>query len=604
MKDEKENIGNKAAKIWKDYESGIAYQRSMGFTDKFPEYERFKQGDQWPAATEKTKSLPRPVFNIIRMFTNNKKSNVLSQNIKLIFSPSEIFNEQGDDYKARLATKGAEDFSDFANNLWYELKQDTLNDYFVDDAVTTGTGVLHYYWDANVKGGSLVPFIGALRGETIDPLCLFVANPQQTDIQKQEWVIIASREELKKVKKEAKDNGVSASKIELIRADEDVAHLGYESAKNEQEGTDKLWVLTRYFRDENGGVCYSRSTKEVMLVEKQSLTPNLLTDREKALLEAQGLPLPEQKLITRYPVIVFPWQTRKKCIFGTGEVEGLIPNQKAVNFNMAMMLLSVQDNAWPKMLVKPGALQQKITNTPGEVLTDYYPSGDGIKFMQPPNFNYMSINLVDKVVELSRLTSGVTEVTTGESLGSNMAASAIIALQNQARVPIDNIQKRFYRCLQEVGLVWEEFFKTYYNTTRSITTEDANGAIHSREFVGDAYRDVEFSLKIDVSASSTYSESLALTYLDKMYDKGDITADIYIELAPASVVPHKEKLKQLRRQMVEEQMMAQQMPQMGGQPMGGGQALPTDPTLAEQYAALQEHVPRSGIELPQMDGGF
>ena len=382
-----------------------------------------------------------------------------------------------------------------------------------------------------------------------------------------------------------------------------MADLGYESAKQEQEGTDKLWVLTRYFRDENGAVCYSRSTKEVMLVDKRQLTPKVMTEREMLLMEAQGLEVPEQKFITRYPVVVFPWQIRKKCIFGTGEVEGLIPNQKAVNFNMAMMLLSVQDNAWPKMLVKPGALQQKITNTPGEILTDYYTSGDGIKFMQPPNFNYMSINLVDKVVELSRLTSGVTEVTTGESLGSNMAASAIIALQNQARVPIDNIQKRFYRCLQEVGLVWEQFFKTYYNTPRSITTEDANGNISSREFTGENYKDVEFSLKVDVSASSTYSESLALTYLDKMYDKGDITADIYIELAPASVVPHKEKLKQLRRQMMEQQM-AQQMPQMGGQPMGGGQALPIDPSLAEQYAALQEHVPKSGVELPQMDGGF
>ena len=603
MKDEKGNATNKASKIWADYENGLSYQKSMGFTNKFPEYERFKHGDQWPAPTERTKSLPRPVFNIIKMFVNNKKSNVLSQNVKLIFSPNEIFTNNGEGVKALLATKGADDFSDFANNLWYELRQDTLNDYLVDDAATIGTGILHYYWDANVEGGSLVPYVGALRGETIDPLCFFVANPQQTDVQKQEWIIIASREELKKVRKEAKAEGLSASKIELIVSDEEVADLGYESAKQEQEGTDKLWVLTRYFRDENGAVCYSRSTKEVMLVDKRQLTPNVMTEREKLLMEAQGVEVPEQKFITRYPVVVFPWQIRKKCIFGTGEVEGLIPNQKAVNFNMAMMLLSVQDNAWPKMLVKPGALQQKITNTPGEVLTDYYTSGDGIKYMQPPNFNYMSINLVDKVVELSRLTSGVTEVTTGESLGSNMAASAIIALQNQARVPIDNIQKRFYRCLQEVGLVWEQFFKTYYNTPRSITTEDANGNISSREFTGENYKDVEFSLKVDVSASSTYSESLALTYLDKMYDKGDITADIYIELAPASVVPHKEKLKQLRRQMMEQQMV-QQMPQMGGQPMGGGQALPIDPSLAEQYAALQEHVPRSGVELPQMDGGF
>ena len=68
-------------KMWRDYQDGLIYQRSMGFSEKFPEFERFKQGDQWPQATERTKSLPRPVFNIVKLFISNKKSNVLNQKI-------------------------------------------------------------------------------------------------------------------------------------------------------------------------------------------------------------------------------------------------------------------------------------------------------------------------------------------------------------------------------------------------------------------------------------------------------------------------------------------------------------------------------------------
>lgn len=536
-----------ADKIWRDYENALSYQRMMGFSEKYPEYEKFKNGDQWPAATERTRALPRPVFNIIRMFVSNKKSNVLSQNVKLIFSPCEVY----DDENSIAAIEGAEDYTDFAANLWAELKQDTLNDYMVDDAVTFGTGILHYYWDNTVTGGEQTPYIGALRGEAIDPLNIFFANPQQTDVQKQEWIIVAGREDVIKLRKEAEANGLPSKDIELIQGDKSTEATGYDAARKEQQGNEKTWVLTRYYRDSTGGVCVCRSTQNVIITPGKSITPNTLTEREERYYEALGEPI-NRHIIKRYPIAIFPWYTAKKCIFGLGEVEGLIPNQKAINFNMAMMLLSVQDNAWPKIVAKPGALKQQITNKPGEILTDYYTSGDGVKYMQPPNFNYMSINLVDKVFDLSRTTSGVTEVTTGESLGANMAASAIIALQNQARVPIDNIQKRFYRCLRDVGLIWEEFFKTYYNTPRSIAKEDVNGGIYSKRFVGENYSNVEFSLKVDISASSTYSESLALTYLDKMYDKGDITADMYIELAPSSVVPYREKLKQLRRQMIQQ----------------------------------------------------
>ena len=54
-----------------------------------------------------------------------------------------------------------------------------------------------------------------------------------------------------------------------------------------------------------------------------------------------------------------------------------------------MLLYSVQQTAWPKILAKFGALAgQVITNDPGEILTEnYYVGGvDGIKYMQTPNF--------------------------------------------------------------------------------------------------------------------------------------------------------------------------------------------------------------------------
>lgn len=549
-----------ASKIWEDYKNGINFQSAMGFSKDFPVYEEFKAGRQWPQVTEKTKSLPRPVFNIVSMFVANKKSSVLNNNVKMIFRPAETGdNTAGDDVSQRIRHKtvlASERYTDFANNLWYELEQDSLNDEVVEDAATNGTGIFHYYWDNAITGGAIRPYTGALRGESIDALNFFVSNPQERDIQKQEWIIISSRATVDSVRKLAKDNGVSDELIKLIVADNDTNAEGYETAKREQKGTDKVTVLTKYYK-KKGIVYFVKSTKSVVITKEICLTPGYKED-------SVGY------AIKRYPIAVFSWKTRKKCMFGIGEVEGIIPNQKAINFGMAMLVLSSQDTGWPKMLVKPGALRQKVTNRPGEILTDYNTSGDGIKYLQAAPFNYGAMQLIDKIFELSRATSGVTEVATGEALGANMAASAIIALQNQAKLPIDNIQKSFYRVIREVGLIWECFFKTFYSEERIVVKEAASDKHIVEGFKGTDYSDVEFDLRIDVGASSIYSESLGQATLDKMYEKGDIDVDMYIELAPDNVMPFKEMLKELREKRKQEAQAMPQVPQMqmGGLPNG------------------------------------
>ena len=66
-----------------------------------------------------------------------------------------------------IAEKGARVYTDFAAALWKELGQDELNEAFLDDAATLGTGILHYYWDADALSGSLAGR-GALRGSDME----------------------------------------------------------------------------------------------------------------------------------------------------------------------------------------------------------------------------------------------------------------------------------------------------------------------------------------------------------------------------------------------------------------------------------------------------
>ncbi|MBR6735441.1 MAG: hypothetical protein IKL92_01055 [Oscillospiraceae bacterium] len=533
--------------LWQRYRNGRHYQAAMGFNTIFPQCIEFKEGRQWPAPTKATRNLPRPVFNLCERCVRTKRANVLNQSIKMVFSPAEGVTGEANTAHEEI---GAKAFGDFANSLWKELHQDELNEDFIDDAATIGTGIFHYYWDSDVTGGTRFPWRGALRGETIDPSCIFFGNPQDTDVQAQPYIIIASRATVESVRELARTEGMHEDEVRLIVPDGESPEE-YEASRREIEDERKCTLLTMYYRH-GGSVYFDRGTQTADIIKGRSLTPGM-PDLRKSVSYDEEVPEPDNleneivrtAVITRYPIAVMSWQKRKRSIYGIGEVEGMIPSQKAVNWLMGMNILSAQDTAWPKMIARPGALRQEVTNTPGEIIEDFSPAGDGIRYLAPPPVSSSTTVLVDKITDLLQYSTGVSEVVSGEPFTSTMAASAIIALQNQAKQPIESIQRRFYRVVEEVGRIWEEFFKTYYSMPRTVAARTLKGEKSSIVFVGTDFSDVDFSLEIDVGAGSEYSESLAQASLEKLFDMGQIDVDTYIELCPKNILPFKEQLKRM-----------------------------------------------------------
>ena len=529
-------------KTWEQYQHGLSWQRAMKFTSDFPRFVSFKEGDQWPKSTERTKNLPRPVFNIVDMFVRTKRAAVLNQPITINYTPAEI---SGDDTRRALAAQGASDLTDYAKVLWKRTHQDTINAEMVDDAATLGVGIYHCWFDMSVTGGMDTKWRGEIRGECIDPLNFFVSDPQQRDVQRQRWIIISQRVSVDYVKELAQMYGVKSSLIEEIKSDNETSD--YEAAQHELEGEDKITLLTKYHKDRQGNVVMTRCTEKLIICENEPLTP-----------EGSASP------IKRYPVAVFSWYLRKKCIFGIGEVQYMIPAQKAVNFLKAMELLSIQQTAWPKLIVKPGALKgQAITNEPGEIITDQTPNGQGIAYLNPPVLSGAASALAESIMSLMRTTSGVNEATTGESMGASMAASAIIALQSQAKTPIEEIQKRYWSTVEDIGAIWADFIKCYYTEERALSADRGVGIDPERRvFQGNAYAGIDFEMTIDVGASSEYGEVLSQATLDMMLQNAYITIDQYVDMAPRNVVPFKEQFKKAREETGQMAQALQQQAQM------------------------------------------
>lgn len=549
-----ETIQDASKTIIKQYENVRSYKQSMGFEKNWNTYIDFVEDRQWEK-TEKNKNMPKPMHNIIKFSKRAKTAAILAGNIAVMFSPVESVEDND------IAIEASEMFNNAIKQVDAEIDQEKLDYEVVGDAFTLGTGISHYFWDDSKVGGYKTMYKGSLDGETLDPMNVFPGNPQCKDKDKQPYWIVTYRDMVDVIKKEAKDNEVSQELIDLIVGDKDTSQEKYEASKHEVLGEDKTTVYMKYWRDlEDGKIYFEKATKGCLFKPKTEQWDYDGTEFEP------------------YPIALFSWEDRKKSIFGIGEVEGMIYNQKCINFISAMQILNVQDTGWSKYIVKFDALKQTIQNVPGEVIQDKSnQQGDNIKAMQPAQMSNQAFELLNNMISNTRIFNGVSESITGESMGANMAASAIIALQNQAKVPLDNIRKKFFRYQKDIARIKEFFFKCKYNLPRTIQVQ-ADDAITSGKlnqpqpqqpinpmqlqqgqqgqqpqqsqvqpngqpqpasatFTGTKYKDVPLSLKIDVGAGSTFSESLQMNVLDMMAGKGWINKYEFAKFSPENVLP-------------------------------------------------------------------
>lgn len=534
--------------LWDDYQNGVAYQSSTGLSKNLPRFVKFYEGDQWAKPTKNTKNLPRPVINVIKMICRSKKSAILSVPVKII-------------YQAEDESADVDRFNRFADYIQKEIGQEALDKKAIDDAVKKGSYFYHYYWDSEAKGKNGIKE-GGLRCEIIDPLSIFFADPTELDEQKQEWILIASRENVKSVRAKC-DSDVDP---DSIVADESKSKYG----TIEQEGDKLCTVLTRYFR-KNGEVYCEKATKSIIVNKPFSITPDLdKAGKALGLVEEDApnnaLPdnhedetlVPDSVKATLYPIVAGNYEIREGSIYGLGEVEGLIPNQKAINFTIAMALLNNQEIAWGKYVVLPNALKgQTITNEPGQVLIDHTGTGQGIKRMTEQTIQSQPLQIIDTLTQLTRAVTGSTEVMTGETLGAGMSGAAIAQLQAQALQPTEELKDAFWIVKEKQGKVLAQFFKLFYTNKEFAYTDelpplDENGqpipdappeeTQLSDTFNSDEYKNTNFSIVVEATSGTKASAAGDINALDVLLAKGAISIKTYLKAYPDDALSNRSEI--------------------------------------------------------------
>lgn len=542
--------------IWGAYRDSEAYLQNVGLFDNVPRFVDYYEGRQWPTPTARTKTLPRPTVNITKFISRNIKSGIVNVPVKIIFQ-----------------AENKEDTRDL--NAWHEYIEGELKMRSVDrrnvlSGVKKGTYVYHYYWDNNKKGKD-ASITGGVNVETIDMLNLRVANPKETDEQKQKWIMIISRVELDTVKEIAEDpKNVLPDSLESAYQEE------------EQQGTEYVTVVTLYFRV-NGQVYFLKATKDAIIQKARMLKP----DVEAALKEIHGAvdpadaPIPEgEKKETEaydkfdtYPVVVGVFEDRENSIYGIGAVEEMLENQNIINRDLAYYIKARRDMSLGGWMKKKGALAegQSITNSPDQVLTDNTPGNSwGIKRLDVGNIPNDNLNFSSLFLDMIRTVTGTTEVMSGEVLGKNMSGAAISLLQGQAQIPLEDYRSAFWTVKEKQAQVLLNFYRFYYNKQTFKTKRREEGKVQDVEveFDPSKVRGQKFDVIAVAGQGAAYNELTTVTALDKMMEKGVITPKFYITAMPDKVLGNKDDLLdflneqeqgQMAQLMAQNQQMQQQL---------------------------------------------
>ena len=552
------NPGSVVEDIVAEHNNGVSFQESISLSDTIQRCTDFYEGRQWGNVSGKTKALPRATFNMTEMIVNNKVAGILAQPLKVVFQSSDMPD---------LARK----LTDFHESIEKEMGVDGVYEECVNRAAVEGCAFLHFYWDGNAVG-MRGEFKGGMRAEMIEARAVTVQNPLNESIQQQKWVIIESRYPCGEVIAMCEDERQRA----LIVPDNN--DLIENSLIQEQQNSGMVTVYTRYFRKDNE-VFFEKATKAALVQPARSLNPDVTVKALKRRRKKGEEEYEEERQESAkeneyhaffYPIEVYQYKSRKNSIYGRGEVEPIIPNNRTVNFNAAMMSKSVEDQGFGTIVAKEGALPlgAKITNDPSKVLIDKYRgNGNGFYMLNKAPFNAATFNLNDNIMNMTRTVTGSTEVMTGEVLGKNQSGTSIAYLQQQAQKPIDKLAKRYKKFRENVARVEAQFYVLYYEDKQYETeisvaelreaamTEVNNGTLDAGAiaritqpekikdvFNGREFRNTDFDIMIESGAASQYSEIAELQLLDNLLAAKYIDIRMFLKAYPSTLLPNKEEI--------------------------------------------------------------
>ena len=473
----------------------------------------FATGDQW--RNVQADGLPKPVFNIIKRVKQFKIASLKADGITITLQPME-YRPQTNDVLMQQKVKNTDLANAEIKNVLENVKFDSKSRTLLGDGFDTGDWCLHWYFDTDEQPfKNLNPNIkGLIKCEIIDSTNVMFGNPNTRQVEKQPYIILVGRDLVKNLKEECK----SGNK-DLIKPDSDTEHQMGDNGKveNSAEGYEKALYIIKYYK-EKGKIYANKSVKGTYIYKKKDTGLNY------------------------YPIAFNNWEEVKGSYHGRAETTGIIPNQIAINKMFAMVIYHLMLTAFPTGVYDADRIEG-WTNEIGAQIPVTNLNGDSIRniagYLEPAQMSSQIINAIELAMQYTKETLGVGDASLGNVTMNN--ATAIIAIQKSAAVPLENVKAAFYEFVEDCGKILIDMMATYYGT-RPVVITGPNNERTVENFDFSQLKDMWLHLKIDVGNSSYFSEVASVQTLDNLLNNGFLDFVEYLKRIPDEIIPNKQEL--------------------------------------------------------------
>ncbi len=549
--------------IWAEYEAGQAYKNSIGdkgIHDQSRINERFFVGDQWHGVSAGNEK-PLTRRNIIKRIGEYKMATIGSAPIAVNYTaegvPDTVDINQSDLIRSQMLNGKAIEgnvtdaeisvvmnaLTDYFKITAERLKYDDKKDQMLKNAYISGTGILYTYWDSNVRTGlyadeaRTTAISGDIACEVLDIENVVFGDPNNEDVESQPYIIIAQRKDVDAVRREAALYGQDTEAV----VPDDIG--GYyknagDRGQEEPQCSKRVTVITKLYKKyDKAGSC---TVWGKTVTERATVRPEW------------------NLLIHRYPIAKFVWERRRSCAYGDSEITYQIPNQIALNQAHSISVWAMQNTGMPKTVINGDLIPDGISNDPAEVIKIYGTAEDmasAIRYVSPPNYGAAFINFTNAFAQNVLFDNGANDAALGNFRPDN--ATAIVQAREAAVAPMQMYQNRFYSANEDVARIWADFWLVMYGR-RSIKINDG-GTTKYLMFDAERYKDLVINARIDVGASTLWSEAVSISNLGNLLSGGLISFIEYLERIPKGLIPNVSGLINSRKQ--QEQLSSRQMMQ-------------------------------------------
>lgn len=546
------NIKLSVGSIWSEYEAGQQYKNSIGdkgIHDQSRINERFFVGDQWHGVNAGNEK-PLTRRNIIKRIGEYKMATIGSAPIAVNYSAEgvpdttdinkfKLLKQQmyaGDTPDGRVENEEIavvmNALTDYFKVTAERIKYDDKKDLMLKNAYISGTGILYTYWDSSIRTGLYadegrqMAITGDIECEVLDIENVVFGDPNNEDVESQPYIIIAQRKDIDAVRREAAKYGQPLDSVVPDGQNRYFRNAG-DRGEDEPSYSNRVTVITKLYKKYNDDGDFTVWGKTIT---------------EKAVIRPEW-----NLLIHRYPIAKFVWERRRSCAYGDSEITYQVPNQIALNQAHSISVWAMQNTGMPKTIINGDLIPDGISNDPAEVVKIYGTAEDmasAIRYVTPPNYGAAFINFTDAFARNVLADNGANDIALGNFRPDN--ATAIVQAREAAIAPMQMYQNRFYSANEDVARIWADFWITMYGK-RSIKINDG-GNVRYMVFDANRYKDLVITAKIDIGASTLWSEAVSIANLSNLLTSQMISFTEYLERIPKGLIPNVTGLINARNQ--------------------------------------------------------